>query len=79
MNEGFRPIRFHDLRQCVASFSFASDVPLATVSRNLGHSSISITADIYTGILDETLQKASETLDGYLGRGRPQGTASSFR
>jgi integrase len=62
-----RPIRFHDLRHACASLSFASGVPLATVSRNLGHSSISITADIYTGILDETLQKASETLDGYLG------------
>lgn len=43
--------RFHDLRHGYASLAFAAGVPLAVVSKSLGHSSIGITANVYTHIL----------------------------
>lgn len=56
-SRGFKPalkaaglpssIRFHDLRHTYASMAIAADVPLNDLRIVLGHSSISVTADIY--------------------------------
>ncbi|HHW17407.1 MAG TPA: site-specific integrase [Firmicutes bacterium] len=43
-------IRIHDLRHTSASLALSAGVGLKTVSERLGHSSISITADIYTHV-----------------------------
>jgi integrase len=40
-------IRFHDLRHAAATLWLGAGIPLATISDLLGHSSISITKDIY--------------------------------
>jgi integrase len=44
---GLRPVRLHDLRHGQASLLLAVGVPLAVVSKRLGHSSLTITADTY--------------------------------
>jgi integrase len=40
-------IRFHDLRHIYASLSIAAGVDHYTLSRRMGHSSITVTADKY--------------------------------
>lgn len=44
---GLRYVRIHDLRHTVAYLLLDDEVPLESVSRLLGHSSLSITMDIY--------------------------------
>lgn len=48
----------HDLRHTCASWMIAKGVPLAVVSRHLGHESIQITVDVY-GHLDRTSAQAA--------------------
>jgi integrase len=49
---GLRPIRLHDLRHGAASLMLAAGVDLALVSKRLGHTSVSITSDIYSHLLE---------------------------
>lgn len=61
-SRGFKPalshaslpcsIRFHDLRHTYASMAIAASVPLNDLKIVLGHSSISVTADIYGHLVD---------------------------
>ena len=44
---GFRRMRFHDLRHSCASLLLANDVPLKAIQEWLGHSDFSITANTY--------------------------------
>lgn len=55
----FKRIRFHDLRHSCASLMLNSGVAMKTASQILGHSSISITADLYTHVLEETKKAAA--------------------
>jgi integrase len=55
----------HSLRHTHASEAQSRGVPLATVSKRLGHSSIRTTADIYSHALDEDDYKAAEAYDDY--------------
>ena len=59
--------RFHDLRHGFASLAFAAGVPLAVVSKSLGHASISITANVYTHLLTDQKREKAAALDAYLG------------
>lgn len=59
--------RFHDLRHAYATFSFAAGVPLAVVSKSLGHASIGITANVYTHLLTDQKREKAAALDAYLG------------
>ena len=45
--QGFRRIRFHDLRHSCASLLLASGVPMKNIQEWLGHSDFSTTANIY--------------------------------
>lgn len=47
---GLPPIRFHGLRHTSASLALAAGVAMKTVSDRLGHSTTSITADLYTHV-----------------------------
>lgn len=47
-------IRFHDLRHTYASMAIANDVPLNDLKVVLGHSSISVTADIYGHLVESS-------------------------
>ena len=40
-------VRFHDLRHTYAALSIAAGVDIFTLSRRMGHSTISVTADRY--------------------------------
>lgn len=50
---------FHGLRHQQASLQLAAGTPLAVVSKRLGHSSIGITADIYSHLLRSTEHEAA--------------------
>lgn len=63
---GLKPVRFHDLRHTAASLMIHEGVELKTISEILGHSSISITADIYGHIIEEKKKQAAQKLDKYM-------------
>ncbi|ACY20494.1 integrase family protein [Gordonia bronchialis DSM 43247] len=70
---GLRRIRLHDLRHGQASLMLAAGVPIAVVSKRLGHSSISITSDTYSHLLDGVGAAAAEAAAGLVPRaGRDQ-------
>ncbi len=63
---GLPHVRLHDLRHTAASLMLLEGVDLKTVSEILGHSSITITADIYAHVFNESRKKAAESLEKYI-------------
>ena len=57
---GLRRIRLHDLRHTSASLGLASGESLVEVSRRLGHSSITITADVYSHVSPQVAKESAE-------------------
>lgn len=55
-------IRLHDLRHTSASIGIAAGESLVEVSRRLGHSSIVVTADIYSHVSPALSRRAAERL-----------------
>ena len=49
---GLRPVRLRDLRHGQASPMLAAGVPMAVVSKGLGHSSLAITSDTHSHLLE---------------------------
>ncbi len=68
---GLRPVRLHDLRHGRASLLLASGTDIAVVSKMLGHSSIALTADTYSHLLDGVGRKAADAADALIPR-RPR-------
>ena len=64
---GLRKIRFHDLRHTFASILLSNDEPLIKVSRFLGHSDISTTANIYAHLDKSNKQSSADIMTGVLG------------
>lgn len=56
-------IRLHDLRHTCATFLLSHNVPIATVSKKLGHSNIYTTLDVYTHSVDKDDIEASNLLN----------------
>lgn len=56
-------IRLHDLRHTCATFLLSHNVPVATVSKKLGHSNIYTTLDVYTHPVDNDDIEASNLLN----------------
>ncbi|MEV6523131.1 tyrosine-type recombinase/integrase [Longispora sp. NPDC051575] len=67
---GLPPIRLHDARHCAATFMHAAGADMKTISVTLGHSTIQITADIYTSLLLEVDQTVAEASAALLARNR---------
>lgn len=65
---GFKEIRFHDLRHTNASLHLLAGTDLKVTSRILGHSTIGITADLYTHVLDELNKSAAINMNNMLYR-----------
>jgi integrase len=59
---GLPEIRVHDLRHTWASLALKAGVPLKVVSEILGHSSISITADIYQHTTPSMFEEATRAV-----------------
>jgi integrase len=57
---GVRRVRLHDLRHGAASLRLAAGVDIGLVSKILGHSTIGITADTYSHLLDGVGRDAAE-------------------
>ena len=57
------PVRLHDLRHTAASLMLAGGVPLKVVSEALGHSSIAITADVYSHVTPDLRREAADAMD----------------
>lgn len=62
-----RDVRFHDLRHTAATLLLASGVNVKVVSEMLGHSSVSITLNIYAHVLPHMQQSAVSAMDHLLG------------
>lgn len=65
----FSDITLHSLRHANATFMLAGGVDLKVVSALLGHSSITVTANIYTDVLDRCKLAASEVVAQQLRNG----------
>ncbi|WP_407929326.1 tyrosine-type recombinase/integrase [Alicyclobacillus fructus] len=59
---GYHPFLFHGLRHTHATWLLESGVDLKVVSERLGHSSITVTADIYAHVTDALQREAIEKL-----------------
>ena len=64
---GVTPITLHSARHSYAEIALQSGVRLDVVSRQLGHSSIATTANIYTHDNDEAAEKAAEKIGHVFG------------
>jgi len=62
----------HTLRHTHGSFLLADGVDLATVSERLGHSSVRVTADIYSHALRGRDQEAARRWDEFMRRSVPE-------
>lgn len=65
---GLERRRFHDLRHSCASFLLAQGVPPKVVQEILGHSSITITLDVYGHLLPGARRDAADKMDDLLKR-----------
>jgi len=71
---GLRRVRLHDLRHGAASLRLASGSDMALVSKVLGHSSISLTVDTYTHLLEGVGRDAADRASALVPRAiRDQG------
>ena len=67
---GFRPIRFHDLRHTFASILINQDVPLLNVSTFLGHSDLSTTANIYAHLDKSKKQESADIISNIFNKAK---------
>jgi integrase len=64
---GLPPIRFHDLRHTSATLLLLQGIHPKVVSEMLGHSTVSITLDLYSHVLPDMQREATKALDKLLG------------
>jgi integrase len=60
---GLPKVTFHGLRHSYASISLRAGTPLKVVSEMLGHTTMAITADLYTHVLGNLKAEAADRLD----------------
>ena len=65
---GLSRIRFHDLRHTSATLLLSQGAHPKVVQERLGHSTISVTLDVYSHVLPTLQQQAADSLDRLLGR-----------
>ena len=63
---GLPHIPFHGLRHSAATALLSAGVPLRVVADQLGHSTITITADTYAAVLPELRREAADAMDRVL-------------
>lgn len=65
---GLPAIRFHDLRHTFATLALENGIDIKTIQENLGHSSISLTGDIYSHVTGKMKDVAAQKIEGILDR-----------
>ena len=60
---GLKHVRFHDLRHTHATHLLARGINAKVVSERLGHSTVSLTLDVYAHVLPSMQAKAAEEID----------------
>jgi integrase len=73
--QGLQHIRVHDLRHTYGSVVLSRKVPLELVSERLGHSSITITLNVYRHLLEEERQGHVFDVEALLSTPAPRGEA----
>lgn len=63
---GLPEMRFHDLRHTFAAISIQNGDDLYTVSKNLGHTNISTTANIYGHLTQKAKLDSASRMDGFI-------------
>lgn len=66
---GIERITFHELRHTAGSLHLAENATMTTVSKNLGHSSVSVTAAVYAHAYADDQREAVSAVARRLGRG----------
>ena len=66
---GIPRCRFHDLRHAYATIMLGAGVDLAIVSKSLGHSNLSTTADVYAHLTAGMAESAAAQMDKALATG----------
>jgi len=64
--KGLPLLPFHHLRHAFATLQIEAGEDLASVSRILGHSSLSVTADVYAHLTPVTQRRMAETVERIL-------------
>lgn len=64
---GLPRIRLHALRHTAATLLLSQGVPLAVISKTLGHAGLAITADIYADVVPELQRDAADAMQRALG------------
>ena len=62
--------RFHDLRHAFATMMLEDGEDLAVISKALGHSNLSTTADVYAHLTPAMLERTAARMDAVLARHR---------
>lgn len=78
-NLGYPVIRFHDLRHTHATILLSKGVNPKIVSERLGHSTVSITLDIYSHVLPNIQKEAVEKLNSIFNLTKRNLTSSNGR
>lgn len=60
---GLEPMTLHDLRHTAASLMVSSGANVKAVQRQLGHSSASMTLDVYADLFDDDLDSVVDAMD----------------
>jgi integrase len=72
-------IRIHDLRHTHASLLGQAGIPMHVTSKRLGHSSLAITADIYSHIFASQDREAAMAFEAHVARSSECDTNVIFR
>ena len=67
---GLPPVRFHDLRHSAATLALLQGVNPKVVSEMLGHSSVSLTLDVYSHVLPSLQADAAAKMEALFAVGR---------
>src|SRR5258707_264184 len=73
---GLPPVTLHGLRHGAATLALAAGTDLKIVQDQLGHSTITLTADTYTSVLPETARAAADNTAALLFPARPRRAAN---
>ncbi len=65
-SEGLPNIRFRNLRHACATLLLSDGVPVKVIQEILGHSSVTVTMDVYSHVLPAMQEKAASAMDALL-------------